>query len=146
MEDILSANSSSNTEHSIDFWPKKIGAKIGARHSPTLFVSAQVVNSTWVFGKGSGGWANLKWNVLQFFNQNYQTKASGINIGEIWAALPLTVIAINCDDVSIFANDWDWRVYCLDVSGMVDSQQGCNKEVSLSLISPNLLLNQVNQV
>ncbi len=42
---ILSTKSSSKTEPSIDFWPKKIGARIGTRRTAILLLSDQVVDA-----------------------------------------------------------------------------------------------------
>ncbi len=52
---ILSTKSSSKTEPSIDFLPKKIGAKIGMRHTTILLLSDQVVDATQGLGRDSKG-------------------------------------------------------------------------------------------
>ncbi len=54
--------------------------------------------------------ANLEGDIFQCFDQNDQTEAAGVNVGETRATLPLAVIADNCSDISVSVNDRSWLV------------------------------------
>ncbi len=73
--------------------------------------------------------ANLEGGILQFLDQNDQTEAAGINVGKTRATLPLAVIADNCNDISISAINRNWLEYCLNISKVVDLQEGRDEGV-----------------